>query len=111
MLFQKIIHLDIWKKSGRIYIELLTVVIFGWRGLDFLIYFLSGNMYFFYNQENRKERMYTRERMRGWLFFTEEERQRTEGGMQSVMDTPSRGVCVRACGVYVYVCEDVGVRV
>lgn len=32
MLFQKIIHLDIWKKSGRIYIELLTVVIFGWRG-------------------------------------------------------------------------------
>lgn len=65
MLFQKIIHLDIWKKSGRIYIELLPVVIFGWRGLDFLIYFLSGNMYFFYNQENRKERMYTRERMRG----------------------------------------------
>lgn len=31
--------------------------------------------------------------------------------MQSVMDTPSRGVCERACGLCVYVCEDVGVRV
>lgn len=31
--------------------------------------------------------------------------------MQSVMDVPSRGMCVRACGACVYVCEDVGVKV
>ena len=28
---------------------------------------------------------------KGWLFFIEEEKQRTEGGMQSVIDTPLWG--------------------
>lgn len=53
------ICLDILKISEWIYKKLETVITFGWKDLDFLIYFLhfffSVSMYFFYKQKNRKK--------------------------------------------------------